>query len=621
MSTTEEKKMVWREYWQPIGVLIGLLIGLGTDLLGSHEAAQWIWGATVVIGGLPIVYKTLCGMLKGQFASDIVATLAIVTAAAMGQFLAGAVVVLMQSGGEALEEYGLRRAKSSLDALLSRAPSRARRRRENVMEEIPVGEVSIGDLLVVRPGDLIPVDGVILEGSSEIDESALTGEPLPRNREPGDKVLSGAIAINGAFTMRALKVAGDSQYAQIVTLMRRAQEEKAPIERLADRAAVYFTPLTLLMAALGFWYTGQAVTILAVLVVATPCPLILAVPIAIMAGVNRAAREGIIVKGGAPMEEVGHAQAMVFDKTGTITIGQPFLERILSLDGSSEEEILRKAAALEQLSNHVVAKAITAAAQEKGQSIPHVGQLMEVPGRGVQGTVEGEELFLGSIGHLKEHVASYVLEALQRRLAHGDLEGRLIPCLATRDRAIGIVVLGDRIRAGVPALMESLRHMGIRSLTMLTGDNEHNAEIVAQEAGIPHVYADLLPQQKVEVVRHIGEHFPYCVMVGDGINDAPALAAARVGIAMGAHGTAVSVEAADIVLLVDEISKVGDVVRIGRRTLRIAKESVGIGIGLSFLLMCAAAIGYIPPVAGALSQEVIDVVVILNALRGMRDGE
>ena len=609
-----------REYWHPAAVLLGILLGLGADLLGFAPIANWVWGTTLILGGFPVVWKTVKGIFRGQFAADIVATLAIVTAAGMEQFLAGSVVVLMQSGGEALEEYGLKRAKSSLDQLLSRAPSIARRRTAQGLEEIPVTDVQIGDLLVVRPGDLIPVDGTITEGTCDIDESALTGEPLPRPRAPDDHVLSGSIATNGAFTMRAQKVAGDSQYAQIVKLMKRAQEEKAPIERMADRAAIYFTPLTIVMAALGYWWTREPVTILAVLVVATPCPLILAVPIAIMAGVNRAARAGIIVKGGASMEEIGHTQAMIFDKTGTITVGEPFLEGMLSLDGSSKADILRKAAALEQLSNHIVARAVVTAANEQSQSLPQVTQFREVPGRGVQGTVEGEELFLGSLSHLQGQVSPQVIDILQKRLAHGDVEGKLTACLTTKDRAVGILVLGDRMRAGVPTLIDHLREMGVRSITMLTGDNEHNAEIIAQQAGIPHVYANLLPQQKVEAVRHIAQHFPYCVMVGDGINDAPALAAARVGVAMGAHGTAVSAEAADIVLLVDDISKVGEIVRIGQRTLRIARESVGIGIGLSFLLMCVAAAGYIPPIVGALSQEVIDVVVILNALRGMTAG-
>jgi heavy metal translocating P-type ATPase len=606
-----------QEYGHPIAVFTGILIGLVVDLGISPLGGNLIWALTVALGGAPIVWKTLKGIWRGQFASDIVASLAIITSLLMGQFLAGAVVVLMQSGGEALEEYGLSRAKSSLEHLLKRAPQTARRLQHGALQEIPVAQVQIGDQLVVRPGDLVPVDGQVIEGTADLDESALTGEPLPRGRGPGDQVLSGTIAVNGAFTMRAEQIASGSQYAKIVELMRKAQEEKAPIERLADRAAVFFTPLTLIMAALGYLITGQAVTILSVFVVATPCPLILAVPIAIMAGVSRAARSGIICKGGAPLEELGHTQAVVFDKTGTITVGEPFVERVLILDHLSEPQLLGMVASVEQLSSHVVAKSIVARAKQMKIDLEMPQQFVETPGRGCQGIVQGRQLSVGSLRYLRDLGLDEAANLLASRMEQPDLRGRMLASVAIDGKAAGFVVLGDRLRPGAPVLIQSLKRQGIRYISMLTGDNETNAALIAHETGIDHFAANLLPAQKVEDVRKIASKYPYTVMVGDGINDAPALAAARVGIAMGAHGAAISAEAADVVLLVDDISKVSEIIAIGQRTLAIAWQSVGIGIGLSFILMCIAALGYIPPVVGALSQEVIDIIVILNALRGM----
>jgi heavy metal translocating P-type ATPase len=608
------------EYGHPIAVFFGIAVGLITDIWISPVGAELIWALTVALGGFPVVWKTVKGMFKGQFASDIVASLAIVTSLIMGQFLAGAVVVLMQSGGEALEEYGLSRAKSSLDHLLRRAPQTARRLHNGEIEEISVAQVRIGDRLVVRPGDLIPVDGKVLEGSSDVDESALTGEPLPRGRGPGDIVLSGTIATNGALTMEAERDASGSQYAKIVELMRKAQEQKAPIERIADRAAIFFTPLTLAMALIGYLYTQDPVTVLSVFVVATPCPLILAVPIAIMAGVSRAARSGIICKGGAPLEELGHTQAVVFDKTGTITVGEPFVERILPIDHIEEREFLRLVASLEQLSSHVVAKSIVAKAKDLKLPLQVPSEVVETPGRGVAGRVDGHDLAVGSLRYLRELKLDQAADRLEARMESPDLRGRMLASVVMDGEAAGFVVLGDRLRPGAPLLIETLKRKGIRYISMLTGDNETNAALIAHETGIDHYAANLLPAQKVDDVKKIAAKFPYTVMVGDGINDAPALASARVGIAMGAHGAAISAEAADVVLLVDDISKIGEIISIGQRTLAIAWQSVLLGIGLSFVLMCFAAAGKIPPVAGALSQEVIDVVVILNALRGMSAG-
>ena len=596
----------------PIFVLFGLVGGIAV-WFQRPDVSEWIWFATLILGGWPIVLQTIRGMLRGQFASDIVAMLAIVTAILLGQAFAGAVVVLMQSGGEAIEAYGLRRASSSLTALLQRAPRLARRKMENQMEEIDVQAVNVGDILIVRPGDLVPVDGTITLGGAEIDESALTGEPLTKAKQVGDQLLSGSVDVNGAFEMRADRISQESQYAKIVQLVKKAQEEKAPIQRLADRYAIFFTPLTLLMGALGYWITQEPSTILAVLVVATPCPLILATPLAVICGINRAADAGIIVKGGAPMEQVASAKAALFDKTGTITYGTPVVEEVIALQQESEQDLLYQAASIEQLSSHLVAKAIVNFALKSGKELSLPTHFQETPGRGVEGELGGKRYVLGSYAFIEEKLGKGCLAGaleLIQKYSH-----KMLTFAVREGRCIGCFVLSDQMRPGVPAMIQRLRSLGVREIVLITGDMPKNAEAIARIAGIQTFEAQLLPEQKVSVVRRYGETYNPLMMVGDGINDAPALATATVGIAMGAHGTAISAEAADIILLVDDISKVAETVAIGQRMLYIAKQSIFIGMGLSFLLMVIASFGYIIPAVGAMLQEIIDFAVILNALR------
>ena len=604
----------FRHYPIPLFALTGLIAGAWLRFgFGERDWSQWIWLATLVIGGLPIVYETLKGMFHGKFASDIVAMLAIVTAILTGQVFAGAVVVLMQSGGEAIEAYGLRRASFSLAELLKRAPRIARRKRGGVLEEIFVAQVERNDLLIVRPGDLIPVDGTIVEGSTEIDESAITGEPMGRTKTVGDSVLSGSVNGSSVVTMRADLLSQDSQYAKIVKMVKKAQEEKAPIQRLADRYAIYFTPMTLVMAAIGFLLTHQMTTVLAVLVVATPCPLILATPLAVLCGINRAADSGIIVKGGAAIEQIASTQVALFDKTGTITFGTPAIDKIVPLTEMDEERLLYYMGAIEQFSSHSIAKAVVAKALERFKTLPLPSGFKEIPGRGVEGEVDGEKYFIGSQEFIEETVGK---EGNHRAVIDRYYSGgqRLL-FLAKDHTCLGFILLTDHIRPEARQLMEQLGLLGVQEIVMLTGDGKKNAELIANQAGIHLVEADLMPEQKVEKVAHYRALFPYVMMVGDGINDAPALASATVGIAMGAHGTAISAESADIVLLVDDLSKVSEAIVIGKRMLYIAKESILIGMGLSFILMVIALFGWIAPPIGAMLQEVIDVAVILNALR------
>lgn len=608
-------KQIILQYPIPIFAFLGLLTGILFFISDQKLTAHYIWFATLIIGGAPIAFHTFLGMLKGKFASDIVAMLAIITAIIMEQSFAGAVVVLMQSGGEALEKYGLRRASSSLTALLARAPRIAHRKKDGSIEEIAVKEIKIGDKLVIRPGDLIPVDGTIIEGEAEIDEAAMTGEPLAHYKTIGSRLLSGSIAVNGSLEMRADKTSQESQYAKIVELVRIAQAEKAPIQRLADRYAVFFTPLALLMSILGWLITKDTTTFLAVLVVATPCPLILATPVAVISGINKAAQKGIIVKGGAALEQIGRIQAAVFDKTGTITYGTPYIDEIIPMNKITAHEMLYLAASIEQLSSYSAGQSIVHHAKMHTEKLPLPNNFHEISGRGVEADVEGKQIFIGSQSFIEERLGKDELKPHLAKLTQIQTQGKLVTFIAIDHHFAGVIVLSDHIRTEVPTMIQRLHQLGIEETLLLTGDSYKNSAVIAKQAGISHIKADLLPEQKVQAVEELMLTYPYTMMVGDGINDAPALASATVGIAMGAQGTAISAEAADIVLLVDDISKVADAVYIGRRMLHIATESIVVGIGLSFVLMVIAAFGYIPPPIGALFQEIIDAAVILNALR------
>jgi heavy metal translocating P-type ATPase len=574
-------------------------------LFGAPDFARWVFLVTLLVGGVPLVWQTLRGILSGRFAADIVAMLAIVTALVVGQYFAGAVIALMQSGGEALERYAMGKASSSLEALLARAPKVGHRLENGQATDVPVNEIRVGDRLLVRPGDIVPVDGEVTSGTSSVDQSALTGEPLPIRAIEGTRLLSGSVNLEGALQMLALRAADSSQYQQIVRLVERARREKPPIQRLADRFAVWFTPLTLAMCGVAWVLTGSATSVLAVLVVATPCPLILATPIAVIAGISRAADVGVIVKTGAALEQVGRARAVVFDKTGTLTLGHPTVARIEAANGIEHDTLLRFAAAVEQLSSHHLGRAVADMGRQRLGLLPEATEFLESPGAGASARVEGHMVDLGS--------ASYL--AARGVVVPPAPNHNTTACVSVDGRFAGTIEFVDPLRHQVPSLMQRLAVLGVIETVMLTGDREETARAIAAQAGIRTVRANLLPADKVAAVRELGRRYGTVVMVGDGINDAPALAAATVGIAMGEHGTAISAEAADIVLLVDDISRVGDAMAISGRMRRITLQSIGVGLGVSFLLMVFASFGLLAPAVGAVMQEALDAVVILNALR------
>jgi heavy metal translocating P-type ATPase len=624
-----------KRYPIPAFAIIGLILGTVVHyIFNDQETGHWIWFITLVIGGVPIVLETIKEILHGRFASDIVAMLAIITAILTNEAFPGVIIVIMQSGGKALEDYAFRKATTSLDELMTRSPKIAHRKvNDKVVEDVGVERIRIGDHLVIRPGDLVPVDGTIVSGNGQIDESSLTGEPLSKIKHIGEEVFSGTINTGNIFEIKAIRISEESQYSKIVKLVKKAREEKAPIQRLADKYAIWFTPITLAMCGIGWLLTQNTQTILSVLVVATPCPLIFATPVAIIGGIDKAAKQSIIVKSGAAIEQISRADAAVFDKTGTITYGMPVVEDIILLDdfkknknGTSieytKDDILFKAASLEQMSSHPSAQSITKAGKEKFNNLALPTSFHEKSGLGVEGYVNGEHILVGSSNYVESQSKTNTnYDTINR---NGDLLktvtefqklGRMVVLVNINGTNAGIIKFTDKIRDGVVNMIQNLRKEGIKETILLTGDSLDNAKSIANQTGVDNYKYDLLPEDKVNEVKKLKEKFKDIIMIGDGINDAPALATATVGIAMGAKGTAISAEAADVVLLVDDVTKVSNVIHIGKKTIKIAKQSIFVGIGISFLLMIFASFGLILPSVGALLQEALDIAVILNALR------
>jgi heavy metal translocating P-type ATPase len=597
-----------------IAVLALLMIGSGlaVRLAGEPSLAATVWLVGLVVTGAPLVWRTLRGIARGQFASDIVATLAIVGAVLLREPVAGLVVVLMQSGGEALERYAEGRASAAVRALEQDAPRIAHRLRAAgaVIDDIVADAIVVGDVLVVRPGEMIPCDAIVVDGRSHVDTSRLTGEPIPVSAEAGLALLSGSLNIDGPLTIRATAVAGESQYARIVSLVRSAQASKAPLQRLADRYAIWFTPLTLLVCGLAWLASGDPQRVLAVLVVATPCPLILATPVAIIGGINRAARKLVVVRHGGALEQLASASVAVFDKTGTLTVGSPEVRHVAPLGGRDPRAVLRLAASVEEGSGHLLARSVVRAAAASGVALAPASDVRESAGRGVIGVVDGQSVLVGSRGLVSEQAPS----ALAAFAAVSSAAG-LRSLVVIDGDAAGVIEYADQLRPGLADFFTELRELGIRREVLLSGDSIAHTQAVAAEVGITEVRGDLLPGDKVAVVRELVGSGEKVVMIGDGTNDAPALTAADVGIALAGHGGGIVAEAADIVVLGSDVTRVADAIRIARRTLRIARQSIWVGLGLSGAAMGLAAVGLIEPVPGALLQEAIDVAVIVNALR------
>jgi heavy metal translocating P-type ATPase len=568
-----------------------------------------------VVPLFPLVREMVEKLRRGQPGVDIIALLAVAASLALGELLTAAVIGLMLATGQFLEDYAAGRAERELTALIQRAPRTAHLLRGETVETVDIDEIRRGDHLLVKSGEVIPVDGVVTSGVAVIDESALTGEPLPVEKTNGDLVSSGTVNAADAFEIQAIEEAAQSTYAGIIRLVEAARESRAPGVRMADRWAGWFVPLALGVASLAWLVSGDPVRALAVLVVATPCPLILAVPIAVVSGISRAAHRGIVFRGGAVLEALAQSKNVVIDKTGTVTVGRPVLRSISLFDESlSEREVLSLAASVDQVSSHILARSIVEAAHERGLEFSMPTEVSEQHGAGVSAKIGGREVAVGKLVWILDgNPEPATVTAFRSRVS------RISPTvvyISIDGQIAGALVFDDQVRGDAVYTIRALRRAGIENVVMATGDHPLVARSVGMAIGVDDILAEATPEDKVRVLEDL-RHRGITTMVGDGINDAPALAAADVGVAMGARGATASSEAADVVLVVDRFQRLVDAIGIAQRTRRIAAESVVIGMGLSLVAMGAAAFGLLVPIVGALVQEAIDVVAILNALRAL----
>jgi len=597
--------------------LAGLVFGALARANGNSDLANWCWATGTVPVVAVLFFSMLRDILAGRFGVDSIAFVSMAAALMLGQNLAGIIIAIMYAGGNVLEDLAIARAERDLRSLIDRAPRVAHRRVGSTIEDVPIDQVAIGDTILVRGGEIVPGDGIIVSHSATIDEAALTGEPIPVSRQVGELARSGSLNAGDSFEIRASTIASESTYAGIVRMVSAAQTAKSPFIRMADRYALLLLPITLAIAAGAWFFSNDPVRALAVLVAATPCPLILAAPVAFIAGVAQAAKRGILIKGGGPLEALAHTHTVMFDKTGTLTIGGARLVAIEAAPGHSADEILRIAASLEQASHHVVAAAIVDAAAARGLKLAIPSKAHETMGSGLEGVIDGRAVRVGSpqmvCGSHKPD--AWALRALRRAAWRSALS----VFVAVEGQLIGVILLADELRRDTPRAVQSLRTAGVSRIVMVTGDRADAAETIGAALDLDAVLAEREPADKVDAVTTEQRHSP-TAMIGDGINDAPALAAANVGIAMGARGASASSEAADVVILVDRLDRVSQAFSIARRTRDIALQSILAGMGLSGVAMGFAAVGLLPPVAGALTQEVIDVAVILNALRALTSG-
>lgn len=591
--------------------LLASIIALGLELSGLRTASQWVLAIAALVIAVPLVRGMYDDITSGTYGVDILAVTAIVTAVLLKEYWAAMVVVLMLTGGESLEDYAEHRSKTELDALLSRAPQLAHVIRGKKTSDVPVAQVRVGDRLLIKPGEVVPVDCEILEGAGSFDESSLTGESLPVAKESGGKLLSGSLNLDGAITAKAVETAAHSQYQQIIKLVRSAANSKAPFVRLADRYSIPFTLLAFTIAGTVWAISGDPVRFLQVIIVATPCPLILAAPIAIISGMSRSTKQGIIVRTGSALERMAEIKTIAFDKTGTLTLGKPVVSEVITYGRHKGTDVLGYAAAIEAGSTHVLAAAIQEAALRKKVKVPRAHHIRETAGHGLSATIGGKKVFIGRLSHMQKHDITIPknLTAVKQTATYVAFDGELA----------GMITFKDEIRPESSATLERLRSLGVRNFLMVTGDNASTAKAVAKSLGISDVRADALPADKlhaIEAVRHKPVAF-----VGDGVNDAPVLTAADVGVALGARGSTAASESADLIIMRDNIGLVADSIEIANRTFRIAKQSIFIGIGLSVVLMFIFATGRFAPIYGAAIQELVDVVVIFNALRAHSAGK
>lgn len=590
---------------------VGLAAGFLVPYLGFEWLRPWIWGVAAGLVLLSLLSEIVTSLLEGEVGLDIVAGLSISAALVFGEPLAAGVVALMYAGGQLLEDIAANRARADMRALLSRVPKTALRYDDGHLRVVAIDDLRAGDRLLLRQGDIVPADGRISSGKALLDMAALTGESVPVRALDGDDVQSGARSLDTAFDMVVLRPASESAYAGIVRLVQAAQASKAPMVRLADRYAILFLAVTVALAGGTYLVTGDHIRMLAVLVSATPCPLILAVPVAIISGMGKAARRGVLMKGGPVLETMARAETLVIDKTGTLTTGRAEVSEIVTAGRWSADDMLRLAASLEQASAHVTAASIVEAARSQGLPLSYPQDVRETAGEGLVGRVDGHVVIVGGP------------DFVMRQLGLGPAvkpprpPGTALAALAISGELAGHFVLADAVRDEAARALVALREAGINRIVLASGDSQAVVDRIGAELPLDVLRGEMTPQEKVDIV--LAEHkAAVTLMVGDGVNDAPALAAADVGISMGAKGSAAASESADAILLADDLTRLAEGLSAARRARAIAVQSVIAGLGLSFAAMVAASLGYVSVVQGALLQEAIDVAVILNALRALR---
>ena len=596
----------FREYRQLAFVIVAIIVGLILQFSGQQTPTNWVLGVASSVMVVFLVIDMIKTLRDGYFGVDVLAATAIITAVLLGEYWAAMVVVLMLTGGEALEDYAERRAKTELTSLIKQRPEKTRVLRGKNRKDIAVASVAIKDKVVVLPGEVVPVDGIVIEGSSSVDESSLTGESLPINVNKNDKILSGSVNLDGELIIQATDTAANSQYEQIIRLVQAAEHSKAPFVRMADRFAIPFTLVSFLIAGSAWFVSGDPVRFLQVLVVATPCPLILAAPIALISGMSRSAKNGIIVRTGSAMERLAGLQTIAFDKTGTLTYGTPEVTKVKTNKGFSDSDVLTYAAALEQSSSHILAKSVVDYASKQGIDIKAAKHIRESAGHGITGRMRGKTIAVGRLSFL-DSIGVEVPESIKADV------GETITFVAHDNKLAGHIIFSDEVRSDAKTMLKRLNKQGIKHTLMVTGDSKSVASRIAQKIGISDVKANCLPADKIIAIENV-THKPVG-FVGDGVNDAPVLTSADVGIALGARGSTAASESADIVIMQDDITKVADSIEIAQKTFAIARQSILIGIFISIGLMVVFWTGRFSPLTGAFLQEIVDIVVIVNALR------
>ena len=590
-----------------IAIHLVLKFGFGFE----SWAADWPLVAMVVIGGIPLTIDVIKGAIEARGGADMLAAVSIISAVLLGEWLVAAIIVLMLSGGEALEEAASKRASATLDALARRSPSVAHRLRgatiADGVDDIHADDAEVGDLLLVLPHELCPVDGEVVDGDGAMDESYLTGEPYVVRKSKGSSVISGAVNGESALTVRAEKVAGDSRYAKIVGVLREAENNRPPMRRMADRLGGWYTLVALALGVLGWVISGDPTRFLAVVVIATPCPLLIGVPVAIIGAISLSAKRGIIIKNPAMLEDVGRVETVMFDKTGTLTYGRPVVTEVATAPGLDRDDVMAAAAAVEKYSKHPLATAIVDDSDTRGLELPAVESVSEKPGKGLVGVVGGREL------RLTNRTGLAAIDPDSEQLLPERAAG-MESIVLLDDAYAATITFRDEPRSSASEFVAHLpKHHGVRHMMIISGDREAEVRRLAEQVGIDEVHGGVSPEGKLEIVRARTKEGP-TLFLGDGINDAPAMTAASAGVAFGATSD-VTAEAADAVVLDSSLERLDDLIHIGARMRRIALQSVIGGMGLSIIGMILAVFGLLTPIMGAVAQEIIDILAIANAAR------